>query len=77
MSKAEILSELPRLSTQDRAEIQARLEELVGDGWVDGGELSDAEKALLEGRIAEYAKHPEVGSSWGDAEARILARLRR
>jgi toxin ParE1/3/4 len=32
MSKAEILEELPKLTTEDRAEIQARLDELAGQG---------------------------------------------
>ena len=31
MSKAEILAELPRLSPEDRAEVQARLDELSRD----------------------------------------------
>ena len=77
MSKAEILAELPNLNAEDRAEIQSRLEELAGDGWVDGGELTDAERALLTARLEAYAKDPEAGSSWEEVQARIDTKLRR
>ncbi len=77
MSKAEILAELPKLSAEDRVEIQNRLEELAGEGWLDGGELTDAEKALLEGRLAACKRSPEAGASWQEIEDRIASRLRR
>jgi len=75
MSKAEIIEELPKLSPEDRAEIQARLDELAGDGWLDGGELTDADKTALDRALAEYKKNPEAGSSWQEVEARIGAKL--
>ena len=51
MSKAEILAELPKLTAEDRAEIQAKLDELAGEGWLDADDpLTDAEKALLQYR---------------------------
>jgi putative addiction module component (TIGR02574 family) len=77
MSKAQIIAELPKLSPADRAEIQARLEDLAGEGWLEAGELSPAEKALLEGRLADYERNPDAGSSWQEVEARILANLRK
>jgi hypothetical protein len=77
MSKVEILAELPRLSVEDRAEIQARLEDLAGGGWVEGGELTAAEKTLLAGRLAAYEQNPDAGSSWGDVEVRLQTKLRR
>ena len=46
MSKAEILDELPRLKSEELAEIQSRIEELAvygPDGWLADGELTDAE----------------------------------
>jgi putative addiction module component (TIGR02574 family) len=77
MSKAEILAELPKLAPQERAEIRAKLDELNGDVWFDANEpLTQAEKALLEARLAAYEKDPDAGSSWEEVESRIRARLR-
>ena len=76
MSKVEILEELPKLTTEERQEIRLKLAELDGDGWLDADEpLTDAEKALLDARLAAYEKDPDAGSSWAEVEARILARL--
>jgi putative addiction module component (TIGR02574 family) len=38
--------------------------------------LTDAEKVLLDARLAAYEKDPEVGSSWAEVEARIKAGLK-
>jgi hypothetical protein len=49
MSKAEILAELPKLKTEELAEIQARIEELAvygPDGWLVDNELTDADFSL-------------------------------
>lgn len=35
MSKTEILTELSHLSTDDLAEVQAKLDELAADAWLD------------------------------------------
>ena len=43
--------------------------------WFDNGELSEQEKATIEARLDEYDRNPEVGSSWEEAKARILAGL--
>jgi len=43
--------------------IQTRLDELVGEAWLDGGELSEADKLALDASLADYQKNPEVGSS--------------
>jgi hypothetical protein len=76
MSKVEILEQPPKLTTKERNEIRLRLAELDGDPWFDDEEpLTDAEKALLEARLAAYEKDPEAGSSWAEVEARIRARL--
>lgn len=76
MSKVEILEELPKLTTEERQEIRVKLAELDGDAWLDADEpLTDAEKALLEARLAAYEKDPDAGSSWEEVEARIRARL--
>lgn len=77
MSKAEILAELPKLRTEELAEIQWKLDELAGECWLDGGELTSADKAALDEALAEYQKDPDAGSTWPEVEARIRARLRR
>ena len=76
MSKVEILEELPKLTTEERKEILLKLAELDGDLWLDAEEpLTDAEKAILEARLAAYEKDPDAGSSWTEVEARIRSRL--
>lgn len=77
MSKTEILAELPKLTKTERQEIHLRLAELDGDDWLDDEEpLMIHEKALLEARLAAYAKDPDAGSTWEEVEGRIRARLR-
>jgi putative addiction module component (TIGR02574 family) len=76
MSKVEILEELPKLTTEERKEILLKLAELDGDLWLDAEEpLTDAEKAILEARLAAYERDPDAGSSWTEVEARIRSRL--
>lgn len=76
MSKTEILEELPKLTSDERREIRLKLAELDGDDWFDADDpLTDAERALLEARLAAYAKDPDAGSSWEEVESRIRARL--
>jgi putative addiction module component (TIGR02574 family) len=76
MSKAEILAELPKLPVEDRAEIQAKLDELAGDGWLDADDpLTDAEKALIESRIEAHEKNPDAAIPWEVFDARLKRRL--
>lgn len=78
MSKTEILEELPKLSKIERQEIRLRLAELDSDDWLDDEEpLTIHERALLEARLAAYAKDPNAGSTWEEVEERIRARLSR
>jgi len=78
MSKAEILSELPKLTKEERYEIRAKLAEMDSDGWLDADDtLTDADKALLEKRLAAYERDPNAGSSWGDVEARVRGQLKK
>ena len=50
---------------------------LDGDGWLVEEEfLTEAEKALLDARLASYEKDPDAGGSWEEVEARIRARLK-
>lgn len=76
MSKTEILAELPHLSPEERAEVQAKLDELAADAWQDRGELSDADKQALDSAIADFEKSPGAGSTWDEVKSRIQARLR-
>lgn len=76
MSKVEILEELPKLTREERKEVLLRLTELDGSLWLDEGDpLTDAEKALLDARLAAYESDPDAGSSWAEVEARIRHRL--
>ena len=75
MSKAEILEALPKLSPEERQEIRAKLKELDDEEWLDYGELSQEEKAIVEARLDEYDRQPEAGSSWEEAKARLRAGL--
>jgi hypothetical protein len=76
MSKAEILAELARLTPADLADVQAKLDELIGDAWQDRGELSDADRQALDAALADYETSPDAGSTWDEAKARIQAKLR-
>lgn len=75
MSTAEILDQLPKLTLNELAQVQAKLDELAGEAWLDGGELSDGQKAALDAALGEYEKNPNAGSTWEQVEARIRERL--
>ena len=75
MSKTEILAELPKLHLAELAEVQAKLDELAGEVWLDEGELSAADKAALDAALLAYQAHPEAGSTWPQVRARIQAKL--
>ena len=78
MSKTEILEELPNLTKTERQEIRLRLAELDSEDWFDDEEpLTVHERALLDARLAAYAKDPDAGSTWEEVESRIRARLSR
>ena len=78
MSKTEILEELRKLTKTKRQEIRLRLAELDSEDWLDDEEpLTVHERALLDARLAAYAKAPETGSTWKEVEDRIRARLSR
>lgn len=77
MSKAEILAELSNLSPADRQEVRLQLARLDGEEWLDSDDpMTDAEKALLDARLAAYEKDPDVGGSWEQVAARVRDRLK-
>jgi hypothetical protein len=76
MSKTQILKELAKLTAAERAEVQARLDELADDGWLDTDDpLSEAEKALIEGRVAAHETNPGSAIPWAEFDARLKRRL--
>lgn len=77
MSFNEVMAELPKLTPAERQQLRLQLARLDGEQWLDRTDpLTDAEKALLDARLAAYAKDPETGSSWAEVEARIRSRLK-
>ena len=66
MSKAEILSELPKLSPQDRGEILEQLWRLEESSGPTG-----REKALLNEAQAAYDANPTAGAPWSKVETRL------
>jgi putative addiction module component (TIGR02574 family) len=76
MSKAEILKELPKLSKEERFEIRVKLAEMDGGDWLDEDDpLSDAEKTLIEERLAAHEKNPGSAIPWEEFDARLRRRL--
>ena len=77
MSKSEILAALTLLQPDERREVRAKLDQLDGfapDDWLDDGELSAAEKQLIEERIADFDKHPATSIPWAVAEEELKRR---
>ena len=67
MSKAEIVAQLPKLSSAERSEILEqlwRIEEAAGP--------TPREKALLDEAQADYDANPKAGAPWSEVEARLL-----
>jgi putative addiction module component (TIGR02574 family) len=75
MSTADILAQLPKLSPEELAQVQAKLDEIAGESWIDEGELTDADTALLDTALDDYRNNPALGSGWEEVRARIEARL--
>jgi hypothetical protein len=76
MSKTEILAGLKQLSRAELAEVQAGLDALLGDDWIENGELSGSDKAALDSALADYRAHPGAGSSWESVASQIRAQLK-
>lgn len=74
MSKREVLATLETLTPAERQEVRLRLAELDEETWCDDGELSPAERALLDQRLAVVEANPLAGSPWPEVEARLLRR---
>lgn len=76
MSKAEILAEIPKLTSEEREEIYLKLAELDSDKWMDADDpLSDADKALIESRIEAHERNPQTAIPWEEFDTRLKQRL--
>jgi hypothetical protein len=72
MSKADILEQLPKLSSIDLREIHDRIWQLEEEHLLSGrAHPSDEEKALLDGELEDYMRDPTSGSSWEDVKFRL------
>ena len=68
------MAELPSLTPEQRDLLRVRLAELAGEQWMDADELTPAEMALIEERIAEHERNPAAAVSWEVMEARLRVR---
>lgn len=75
MSKTEILTELPKLTPEERQEVRELLAEIDGTDWLDDGGLTDDEKSLIDARLDECERNPGSFVPWDEAKARINASL--
>ncbi len=72
MSKAEILEELPKLSSVELREICDRIWHLEEAELLSGrAKPLEDEKAMLDRELEDYSRNPAIGSSWEKVEARL------
>jgi hypothetical protein len=72
MSKAEILSELPKLRAEERDQVLKKLCELQEEEIIRGPGLGVAEKRILDDALAEFERDGNPGTPWRE----VLQRLR-
>lgn len=76
MTNIEILTELPKLTPEERQEVRELLAQIDGTDWLDDGELTGEEKALIDVRLDEGERNPSAFIPWDEANARINASLK-
>ncbi|NJK93178.1 MAG: addiction module protein [Blastochloris sp.] len=69
MSKAEILAELPKLSSQDRFDILDQLWQLE-----ESAGPTAIEKTVLDQAQADYESNPAAGQPWSEVQNRLRNR---
>ena len=81
MSAQEILVQLPYLKPAELSLIRSRIDELEAhrehgaDDWDDDDDpLGNDEKTLLEGRVAELERDPQISVPWSEIERQLIAR---
>jgi hypothetical protein len=72
MSKAEILSELPKLPADERDQLLRKLCELQEEEIIRGAGPGAAEKRILDVVLAEFERDGNPGTPWRE----VLPRLR-
>ena len=66
-----------RLSIAERLELVEDIwDSIDADADADALPLTDAERALLDERLAEYEANPGRGEPWSEVRARILGKQR-
>ena len=70
MSLTEILAEIPKLSFAERQELIRRTIELEYE------EITPAEKAILEERLADFRSNPDSGISAEQLKTEVSRRLK-
>jgi hypothetical protein len=72
MSFAEVLEELPPLTIEQRCEILDRIVELNRGGWLDVDDpLSEADKQIIESRLAKHEADPKSAILLDELENRL------
>lgn len=77
MTKQEIIAELPTLSPQDRFEIRMKIVEMDDDGQFDDDDaLTPEQMAMIDSRMAEYARNSSSAIPLDEFKSRILRRIK-
>jgi putative addiction module component (TIGR02574 family) len=67
------LSDLLKLPVAERLKLVEAIWDSIAEA-PDGVHLTEAQRAELERRLADYYKDPDAGSPWHEVKARILSR---
>lgn len=66
-----------RLSIAERLELVEDIwDSIAADADAEALPVTDAERDLLDERLAEYDENPGAGASWPEVRARILGKRR-
>jgi len=71
--KAKHLSDVLDLPVAERLRWVQAIWDSIAES-AQGPELTPAQQAELDRRLADYEKHPDAGSSWAEVKTRILKR---
>lgn len=74
MGRAELWSELMKLTTDERLELVQDLWDSIGSD--SHPPLSDEDKNELERRYADHLRDPNSALKWEDVKARLMARYK-
>ena len=67
------LDEILKLSIEERLELVASIWDSIADG-VDTLPMSDSQRRMLDDRLDDLAKNPDLSSPWPEVKARILSK---